>query len=500
MAGLRRSDPRLAHASAGYNDVKLIRSALVASLFAVLPDVAHAAASANYTGHWTGVSALVAFGFAGALMLSSAGLELRRSKAMMLAAGVIWLFVALAYGMHGDEHGAGAAARASLLELAELFLFVLVLMTYVNAMEERGLFAVLRSQLLEATSSLRAQYWLTGLTAFSIAPLIGDLTTAMVMTSMVLAMSGGDRRFAGVACINVVVAVNAGGACSPFGDLTTLVTWQRGTVDLYAFFELCIPAFVAWLVPAAIMSRTLPVGVANMPREPPKLERGALVVMGFFAVTIAVAAIAHELLHLPAVIGMLTGLALLAMWGYALKRRELSARHAEDADFAATALDLDRVLREEARVRRAPLDLYVEVQRADWDTLLYCYGAVLCVGGLSALGYAALGSDLVHGASPQPTETAVFALASGAVDNLLGALFALKMAPGMSTEQTLFTTLAFGIGGSLLSIGSAAGILAMRRARDVYTFGAHLRWSWAIALGYAAGLGTHALMNGSGGA
>ena len=458
---------------------------------AALPDLA--------TG-WTGLAALAAFLLACALMLVSAALELRRSKAMMLAAGVIWLFVALAYAAHGDTHGAGAAMRTSLVEMSELFLFVLVLMTYGNAMEERGLFAVLRGQLLTVSTSLRVQYWLIGLTAFSIAPLIGDLTTAMAMTSLVLASAGGDRRFAGLACINVVVAANAGGACSPFGDLTTLLAWQRGTVDLYALFELSFPAFVAWLVPAAIMSRSLPASVASAPREPPKLERGALVVMVFLALTIAMAAVAHELLHLPAVVGMMTGLALLAMWGYALKRRELRSRHAEDADFAATALDLDRVLREEARTRRAPLDLYVEVQRADWDTLLYCYGAVLCVGGLSALGYVTLVSDLVHGASAEATETATFALASGAVDNLLGMLFALEMAPEMGADQMLFTTLAFGIGGSLFSIGSAAGILAMRRAPEVYTFRAHLRWSWAIALGYAAGLGVHALMNGTGGA
>jgi Na+/H+ antiporter NhaD/arsenite permease-like protein len=494
MAGPRRPGPPLAHAQRRFKDVKLIRIAFLAFLLAVMPTLAEA--SPGHTGEWTGVAALGLFVIACGLVLASAGIDLRRSKAMLLAAGAIWLLVALAYGTQGG--GAGAAVRASLVEVVELFLFVLVLLTCVNAMEERGLFAVLRAQLLATGSSLRAQYWLTGLTAFAIAPLIGDIATALVMTGMVLAAGGDDRRFAGVACINVVVAANAGGACSPFGDLTTLVAWQRGVVDLVALFELCIPALVAWLVPAAIMSRTLPVAIASPPHEPPKLERGAVVAILFFALTLAMAAIAQELLHLPAVLGMMTGLALLAMWGYALRRRELQRRYAEDVDMAATALDLDRVLREEARARRSPLDLYVEVQRVDWDTLLYCYGAVLCVGGLSALGYAALASDLVHGASAEATETAVFALAWGAVDNLLGMLVALEMAPQMSMDQALFTTLAFGIGGSLLSVGSAAGIVAMRRARDVYTFGAHLRWSWAIALGYAAGLGVHAFLSGTG--
>jgi Na+/H+ antiporter NhaD/arsenite permease-like protein len=476
--------------------MKLIRSALAASLLALLPATADAAAP-DMTAGWTGSAALVSFLLACALMLFFAAVELRRSTAMLLGAGAIWLFVALAYAAQDDAHGAGAAMRVSIRELSELFLFVLVLLTYGNAMEERGLFAVLRARLLAVSTSLRVQYWLIGATAFAIAPLIGDLTTAMVMTSLVLATAGGDRRFAGVACVNVVVAANAGGACSPFGDLTTLLAWQRGTVDLYALPGLSLPAFVAWLVPAAIMSRGAPPSVATPPREPPKLERGALVVVVFLALTIAMAALAHELLHLPPVIGMTTGLALLALWGYALKRRELRAHHAEDVDFAATALDLDRVLREEARTRRAPLDLHVEVQRADWDTLLYVCAAVLCVGGLSAFGFTTLASDLVHGANAEPIGTAVFALASGAVDNLLGMLFALEVAPQMDADRTLFTTLAFGLGGSLLPIGSAAGILALRRAREVYTFRVHLRWSWSIALGYAAGLGAHALLSGN---
>jgi len=388
--------------------------------------------------------------------------------------------------------------RGSLLGLTELLLFVLVMMTYVNALEERGLFAVLRASLVTQSNSLRGVYWATGATAFGLAPLMGDLPTALIMTGMVLGIGSGDRRFVSVGCINVVVATNAGGVCSPFGDLTTLVAWQHGAVDLYALLSLCLPGLVAWLIPAAIMSATLPVAGATTAREQPTLERGALVIATLFCLTIAMAAVARELLHLPPVIGMMGGLALLAIWGYALKRRELRTQLAGDVDLAATALDLDRVLREEARARRAPFDVNVELQRADWDTLLYCYGAVLSIGGLGALGYAALGSELIYGHLAPATANALIGVAAGAVDNLLGMLFALQMAPQLSAHQWLFLTLALGIGGSLFSFGSAAGIVAMRSAREEYTVADHFRWSWAIALGYAAGLGLYVLLSGTG--
>jgi Na+/H+ antiporter NhaD/arsenite permease-like protein len=455
------------------------------------------AAVLDFTRDSTGIAALVAFGVGCAVMIAERPLDLRRSKPMLLAAASVWLLAAFAYGVHGDTQTAGALVRSSLLGLTELLLFVLVTMTYVNAMEERGLFAMLRGSLVGRNASLRGAYWATGAAAFVLAPLTGDLATSMLMTSMVLAIGNEDRRFVSVGCINVVIAANAGGVCSPFGDLTTLLAWQHGTVELYALIALCLPALVAWLIPAAVMSATLPVGLATVAQERPRLERGARVIAALFGLTIAMAAIAHELLHLPPVVGMMAGLALLAMWGYALKRREQRARFAADVDLAATALDLDRVLREEALARRAPFDVNVELQRADWDTLLYCYGAVLAVGGLGALGYAALGSHLVYGGQLAPaTANALYGLASGAIDNLLGMLFALQMSPDLNADQWLFLTLAIGIGGSLTSFGSVVGIVAMRRARDLYRIADHLKWSWAIALGYAASLGLYALLRG----
>ena len=105
--------------------------------------------------------------------------------------------------------------------------------------------------------ALRAVFWLTGMLAFFISPVADNLTTALVMGAVVMAMGAGNGRFIAAACINVVVAANAGGAFSPFGDITTLMVWQKGVVRFGDFFALFVPSLINWFVPAALISMTI---------------------------------------------------------------------------------------------------------------------------------------------------------------------------------------------------------------------------------------------------
>ena len=135
------------------------------------------------------------------------------------------------------------------------------------------------------------------------------------------------------------------------------------------------------------------------------------------------------------------------------------------------------------------------MERVEWDTLMFFYGVILGVGGLGALGYLALASQLLlRGLGPTAANVLV-GLLSAVIDNVPVMFAVLTMDPEMSQGQWLLVTLTTGVGGSLLSLGSAAGVALMGQARGVYTFGAHLRWTWAIALGYAASIGAHLLLN-----
>ena len=180
------------------------------------------------TGSALGIFALVLFVAAYSLVILEEQLHLRKSKPVMLAAGIIWVLVAIAFNKAGRPDAAHQAIMHNLVEYAELMLFLLAAMTYINAMEERNVFQSLRSWLVSRGFSLRVIFWLTGLLAFLISPIADNLTTALLMGAVVMAVGGANQRFVVMACINVVVGANAGGAFSPFGDITTLMVWQKG--------------------------------------------------------------------------------------------------------------------------------------------------------------------------------------------------------------------------------------------------------------------------------
>ena len=460
-----------------------VRAACAGALAMVFPALALASdASLDLTTHWAGYAAIAIFVGSYVLVVAEEFTHLRKSQPVMLAAGVIWGVLAVASAQLGQAELAHLAIRDYLLEFAELLLFLLAAMTYVNAMSERGLFEALRMRLLDRGFGYRALFWVTGGLAFVLSPIIDNLTTALVMCAVVLAVGRESPKFVALACINIVVAANAGGAFSPFGDITTLMVWQRGLVEFWTFFALFLPSLVNWLVPAACMHFAVPRGAPAPAVGKALIKRGAWVMVALFALTIVLAVSFHNFLHLPPFMGMMTGLALLKLYGWWLTR---TARSSEAADFDRQGApgDVDA------------FDSYEQVARAEWDTLLFFFGVIMCVGALGYCGYLALGSQYFYGDLGPTKANILIGLMSAILDNIPMMVAVLQMDPDMSTGQWLLVTLTAGVGGSLLSIGSAAGVALMGQARGKYTFFSHLKWTWAIALGYAASIATHLAVN-----
>jgi Na+/H+ antiporter NhaD/arsenite permease-like protein len=452
----------------------------------------------DFTDHWAGWLALAVFITAYGFVIAEENLHLRKSKPTIVAAGVIWVIVALVYNAHGDTHTAETAIKHHLEEFAELFLFLLAAMTYINTMDERGVFGALRVWLVTRGFSLRKIFWITGLLAFSISPVADNLTTALLMATVVMAVGGSNYAFIAVACINIVVAANAGGAFSPFGDITTLMVWQKGVVRFEEFFALFVPAVVNWLVPAVIMSLTVPNTPPAQVEAAGRLRDGAWVVVGMFILTITMAVSAHNFLHLPPVLGMMTGLGLLKVYGYFLRRDEITGKAAyiDGPEFLAEPDEGARkAIEQRYKPRHKPFDIFISMKRAEWDTLMFFYGIILCVGGLGTLGYLAVTSQLMYVDLGATQANILVGVLSAVVDNIPVMFAVLAMQPAMDHGQWLLVTLTAGVGGSLLSIGSAAGVAVMGQARGIYTFFSHLKWTWAIALGYAASIGVHFLIN-----
>ncbi|AGS39600.1 MAG: sodium:proton antiporter [Cycloclasticus sp.] len=468
---------------------------LAALLLLITPCLAWSS-SATYqpidlTSTIVGYLSLLVFALAYTLVIFEEQLHLRKSKPVLLAAGLIWIMIAIAYKTHGYDHAAEIALRHNFLEYAELFFFLLVAMTYINAMIERKVFDALRGWLIDKGFSYKNLFWLTGTLAFFISPVADNLTTALIMCTVVLTVGKNAPKFVSISCISIVVGANAGGAFSPFGDITTLMVWQKGLLQFTEFFNLFIPSLVNYLVPAAIMSAFIPAGMPNSvdDNETLLIKRGGLTIVMLFALTILTAVCFHNFLHLPPAIGMMTGLAYLKFFSYYLKISEHSRNSPGfEERFQEGSKD-------NAQTDFREFDVFDKVAGAEWDTLFFFYGVIMAVGGLGFLGYLGLASEFIYGDLGPTTANVLLGLMSAIVDNIPVMFAVLTMSPDMSQGQWLLVTLTAGVGGSLLSIGSAAGVALMGQARGIYTFASHLKWAPVIALGYAASIYVHMWIN-----
>jgi Na+/H+ antiporter NhaD/arsenite permease-like protein len=434
----------------------------------------------NLTGTAYGIVAVIIFVIAYTLVIAEEKLHMRKSKPMIVGAGIIWVLVAMAFQSVGKTDEIHRLLDHNLLEFVELLLFLLAAMTFINTMEERNVFAALRGWLVSKGFSLFSIFWITGVLAFFISPVADNLTTALLMSAVVIAVAGGKEairqddakmKYVALACINIVVAANAGGAFSPFGDITTLMVWQRGIIEFTEFFALFIPSLVNWFIPALVMSFFVSKEKPEALDEAVEIRRGGFFIIGLFIATIATAVTFHNALHLPPMLGMMTGLGVLKLYGYYLKR---SGEKRNDRDHPVESWDI-----------------FTQLQRAEWDTLMFFYGVILCVGGLGALGYLAVISEMMYIDLGATNANILVGILSAIVDNIPVMFAVLTMQPEMSQGQWLLVTLTAGVGGSLLSIGSAAGVALMGQARGIYTFMTHLKWTWAIALGYVASIWVH---------
>ncbi|MDN3629188.1 sodium:proton antiporter NhaD [Vibrio lentus] len=444
------------------------------------------------TNSFVGYLSLTIFVVAYIVVMMEEYLKLRKSKPVLLAAGLIWIIIGFTYQEHNLTEVAKQALEHNLLEYAELLLFLLVAMTYISAMEERRLFDALQAWMVGKGFNFRSLFWLTGILAFFISPIADNLTTALLMCAVVLKVAGSNPKFVNLACVNIVIAANAGGAFSPFGDITTLMVWQAGYVSFSEFLPLFIPSVMNYIVPALIMSYFVPTTQPDTVHQHIELKRGARRIVFLFIMTIATAVAFHAVIHFPPVMGMMMGLAYLQFFGYYLRKTLPNSLAKKKA--VAIANNDEGALKRLGSV--VPFDVFRRVSHAEWDTLLFFYGVVMCVGGLSLLGYLELASGVMYSQWDPIWANIMVGILSAIVDNIPVMFAVLSMEPQMSIGNWLLITLTAGVGGSLLSIGSAAGVALMGAAHGKYTFFGHLKWMPVIMIGYVVSIAAHLWLNG----
>ena len=420
----------------------------------------------NLTTTWVGIACLIIFVVGYFFIATEENFHMDKAKPAIFIGTLMFLligFYMLANGL--DVHSLQNEVNHLILEISQIVFFLMVAMTYIEALIERDVFNALKYNLVSKGYTYKKLFWLTGVLAFFISPVADNLTTALILSTVLLTIDKNNVNFLVAGAINIVVAANAGGAWSPFGDITTLMAWAAGKAPFIDFFALFPASFIGWLVTAFLLARVVPEGSPHFdPATEPKvsIKKGGKVVIGLGAFTIFSAVMMHQLFHLPAMWGMMFGFSLLSLYTYIYKKTNKNEE---------------------------PMHVFHYMSKIENNTLFFFFGILAAVGALHFVGFLNYAVSLYDKFGATAVNIGVGFL-SAIVDNVPVMSAVLKANPMMGADagenlsQWLLVTLTAGIGGSMISFGSAAGVGVMGKLKGIYTFGAHMRLAWTVVVGY----------------
>ncbi len=415
----------------------------------------------DLTMTWVGFACLFIFVVGYYFVAAEERYGIDKAKPALFIGTFMFILVAIYYALNGLSLDlVHQEAEHLILEIAEIFFFLFVAMTYIESLIHMGVFDRLKYNLVSRGYTYKKMFWVTGFIAFFLSPIADNLTTALILSTVLITIEKKRKDFLVPSAINIVVAANAGGAWSPFGDITTLMAWTAGKGTFGDFLFLFPASITGYLVTAFLLSKFVandkPVFDAKKEKRP-KMAQGSKVVMGLGVFTIFCAVMSHQVLHMPAMWGMMFGLSLLKVYSYGLKRRFGS--------------DYFNVFNSMAKVEN--------------NTLLFFFGILAAVGALYFLGWLALAAVVYDPSVLGPTWSNIgVGFLSAIVDNVPVMSAVLKASPDMGVDQWMLVTLTAGVGGSLISFGSAAGVGVMGKLHGIYTFGSHMKLAWTILIGY----------------
>lgn len=426
----------------------------------------------NLTTSWVGIASLIIFVVGYYFIATEDKYHINKAKPALFAGTFIFILIGIYYAANGlDGKHLHHEIELLIYEIAGIFFFLYVAMTYIEAMIDRNVFSALRYRLVSRGYSYQKLFWITGLLAFFISPVADNLTTALILSTVLITIDKETKAFLVPAAINIVVAANAGGAWSPFGDITTLMVWVDGKGEFVDFLYLFPAAFLGWYVTAFLLVRFVPNG--NPPfvkgEKEVHIAYGGKMIIGLFALTIASAVISHQVLHLPAMWGMMFGLAILKLYTYGMNRE---VRYESDGTACPR------------------VNVFSFIAKIENDTLLFFFGILAAVGGLHFLGFLEYFTALYSQFGATAVNIGVGFL-SAIVDNVPVMSAVLKASPDMGADahaQWMLVTMTAGIGGSLISFGSAAGVGVMGKLHGIYTFSSHMKYAWTVLVGYFVSL------------
>lgn len=424
----------------------------------VVNAASHAVVDVNLATTWVGWLSLAVFIVAYYFIATEDKYEVNKAKPALFAGTFMFMLIGVYFAINGmNPDSLHTELEHLILEIAEIFFFLLVAMTFIETLIERGVFDLMKYKLVSKGYTYKKLFWLTGLLAFFISPVADNLTTALILSTVLFTIDKKNIAFLVPGAINIVVAANAGGAWSPFGDITTLMAWTAGKGEFVDFLFLFPASILGWLVTAFLLSMSVPNGQPAFDaatEEKPEVLDGGMGVAYLGVATIVMAVLGHQFFHFPAMWGMMFGMAILKLYAVHLHKSGQNG-----------------------------FNIYVNMQKVENDTLLFFFGILSAVGALHFLGFLNYVHD-VYGMIGSTAANIGVGFLSAVVDNVPVMSAILKSSPDMDVAQWMLVTMTAGVGGSLISFGSAAGVGVMGRLHGIYTFGSHMKHAWTILVGY----------------
>jgi Na+/H+ antiporter NhaD/arsenite permease-like protein len=422
----------------------------------------------DLTTTWVGILSFIIFVISYYFIATEDKYHINKAKPALFGGTLIFMLIGVYYAMNGlDMNHLHHEIELLIYEIAGIFFFLFVAMTYIEAMIDRHVFSALRYNLVSKGYNYKKLFWMTGFLAFFISPIADNLTTALILSTVLITIDKDNKAFIVPAAVNIVVAANAGGAWSPFGDITTLMVWVDGKGHFVDFLYLFPASIMGWGITAFLLSRFVPDGNPPFADDEVRVDilPGGKIIMGLFAFTIASAVLSHQVLHLPAMWGMMFGLAVLKLYVYSMSRE---VRYNSDGSVCPT------------------VNVFSFIAKIENDTLLFFFGILAAVGGLHFLGFLEYFTALYTEFGATTVNIGVGFL-SAIVDNVPVMSAVLKSSPDMGVHahaQWMLVTMTAGVGGSLISFGSAAGVGVMGKLHGIYTFASHMKLAWTVLVGY----------------
>ncbi len=381
-------------------------------------------------------------------------IHINKAQSVLFFGCVSWMLLFIFSGPE-EQMSVSHGLQENIGEIAGLWLFLLAAMTFVVYLNKKGLIESLIYRVLPAEITEKHLLLLTGAFAFVFSSLADNITATLISVALILSLNLPTRKTLRFATL-VVFAVNSGGVAMITGDVTTLMIFLANKASITNLLLLSLPAAIAVGALALLLSRPL-TDTVTISKKNQTAQTVDLAIAAVFLLTIISTIVGNVAFGIPPVLCFLTGLSVMFL---------LARAFGEDTE-------------------NHPILNYI--RHIEFDTLMFFLGILLLVGALKEIH--ALDSFVrLYDLLPAWAANYLMGLLSALIDNVPLTAALLKADVTMSLAEWLSLTYAVGVGGSLLVIGSAAGIVAMSKINEL-TFGSYLRYVFPLLLAYSLGYG-----------